>query len=63
MFRTFAKRRHGENATKHALVVSVEDTTQTGEQRNAEDFHVLHQSGRATFAHKGLTSLQSYVKR
>jgi hypothetical protein len=54
--------RHGQNARKHALVVSIEDTAQAGKQRNAEDLKVLDQSRRATLAHQSLTPFERGIK-
>jgi hypothetical protein len=60
--RTFTKRWHSQDTREHALIISIKDTSQAGEQGNPEDLEVLDQSSRTTLAHQGLTPLKRGIK-
>jgi hypothetical protein len=44
------------------MIIPIENTSQAGEQGNAEDFEVLDQSSWTTLAHQGLTSLECGIE-
>lgn len=57
--RTIAKRRHNEDAGENTLVVTIEETTETGEASNTEHSGVLQQSSGSSFTSQLHTPLQS----
>lgn len=58
---TLLERGHGENAREHALVITIQDTANTGKGSQAEDAKVLDQSASSTGAHEGLATMQRRI--
>jgi hypothetical protein len=59
---TPSERVHGQNTTEHALVVTIQNASNAGEQSDAEHLEVLHERTRSTLAHEGLTPLESCIE-
>lgn len=55
---TATERRHGQDTREHALVVTVQHTTDAGEERDAKDAEILEQGRGTALAHHGLPLLQ-----
>ena len=58
---TLLERGHGKNAREHALVVTIQNTANTGKGSQAEDAEILDQSASSTGAHEGLATMQRRI--
>ena len=58
---TLFKGRHGQKTRKHALVVTIEDTPDAGEEGNSKNLEVLDECRRTTLAHEHLTAVQGRI--
>ena len=59
---TLFKSWHGQDTTEHSLVVTIEQTTQTGKGGNSEDLEVLEDGSGPGSTHQGLTSLEGMIE-
>ena len=53
---------HGQDARKDTLIVTIEQTTNTSEQGNAEDFGILDQGVWSAVAHQGLAAVEGDIE-
>lgn len=58
---TLLESRHGEDTREHALVVTVQNSTDTGERGDGEHTKVLHEGASATRSHQRLTTVQDCI--
>lgn len=61
MLLTLFERWHGKNTRKHALVVTIQHTADTGKGSQAEDAKVLDKSASSAVAHEGLAAIQRCI--